>query len=318
MQRRPGFTLIELLVAIAIIAILIMLLLPAVQQVRESAVRLQCTNNLKQIALAAHNYHSANERFPPGLYKTTLFVYLLSNLEQENVARDWDMNNAAANTVGGQGAKTAVVMSVLHCPSDILPQNPVNAGAGWFSLSSYAGNGGSRTYEPQDTKQDGMFYVVDPNGPLISVRSSDVTDGLSNTLLFGERVHGDANHLSWVGMVSPPSPIQLVPMEGMGMWGDPSQPLGPNHVLLSAYAPLNFASPVDYQTVAEEKKPLKPTWKDYAATNTFRMCAFGSNHPNGVNFAFADGSVRFLFNSLPQDMLNRLCVRNDGLTVTWD
>jgi prepilin-type processing-associated H-X9-DG protein len=138
---------------------------------------------------------------------------------------------------------------------------------------------------------------------------------LSNTLMFGERSHSDGNHASWVGHVSPPAGIELVPIEGLGIWGNPLPPLGPNEVLCSAYAPLNYSSPINYQTVAQEMMPMVPTWPDYASYNTYRMCAFGSNHTGCVNFAFGDGSVRFVYNSISMDTLYRLCVRNDGEVV---
>src|SRR5262249_32302484 len=142
MVRRVAFTLVELLVVVGIVAALIGLLLPAVQKAREAAARISCANNLKQVALAAHHYHGANGRFPPGVYMlsftaapgyrgVTLFAYLAPYLEQENLARDWNPPAPLANTqtpAPGPTARTATVLPLLLCPSDVLPDNPVDGG----------------------------------------------------------------------------------------------------------------------------------------------------------------------------------------------
>src|SRR5262249_22359721 len=221
MRARQGFTLIELLVVIAIIAILIGLLVPAVQKVREAAARTQCGNNLHQFAIASHAYHDTHKAFPPGVYMlgfpgapkfrgVTLFVYLMPYLEQGNVVQGWDKTNPLNNTVGANQSKTATVLPILLCPADLINQNPIDSGSGrWYGLTSYGGNGGTRSYDPQFATNDGVFHVIGPGsqtdpqgGP---VRMMQILDGTSNTLLFGERSHLDPNHDTFAATLSAPS-----------------------------------------------------------------------------------------------------------------
>src|SRR5262245_39930514 len=167
-HAQRGFTLIELLVVIAIIAILIGLLLPAVQKVREAANRIKCANNLKQIALAAHNYEGVHGAFPTGhrppvmvvdgvpTQGTNVWVELLPYFEQDNLYKFWDYNDNRKNVAGGKKATQAQVIQILICPSD--PLDPVweltrfhpdltfpDWCFGFYGMTSYGGNAGTRS-----------------------------------------------------------------------------------------------------------------------------------------------------------------------------
>ena len=208
-RKRRGFTLVELLVVIAIIGTLVALLLPAVQAARESARRASCLNNLKQLGLASHNYHDANKKFPTAARLpidvsgrptggTNLWVELLRYFEQGNLYDKWDYDDNRNNVVDGINATQAQVIEILLCPSDPLtePVSEYTAGSiawawGYYGLSSYGGNGGKRTVltggPPHFSRmaRDGVFFI----GSCVGLK--DITDGASNTLLFGERFHRD-------------------------------------------------------------------------------------------------------------------------------
>ena len=162
--RRRGFTLLELLVVIAIIAVLIGLMVPAVQKVREAANRMACANNLKQIALATHNFEGTHQKFPTGAHLpiyagnrptggTNLWVELLPYFEQDNLYKDWDYCDNRTNVAGGRNATQARVIKLLICPSDPLPEDVVENSAwrtppwsrGFYGMSSYGGNAGTRS-----------------------------------------------------------------------------------------------------------------------------------------------------------------------------
>ncbi len=316
-KTRRGFTLIELLVVIAIIGVLIALLLPAVQKVREAASRAQCLNNLRQLGIAAHRYHGARKRFPIGARLsvnvagiptrgTTLWVEMLPDFEQDNLYKKWDYNDNRNNVAGGRNATQAQVLEILVCPSDPLPQPVAELTAanaltppwawGFYGMSSYGGSAGKRSVHtggppnfPRMTR-DGIFFIDS------SVRLADISDGTSNTLLFGERFHRDREYdlqhnIVWPGSAS---------MAQWGRWGYVANAGAVGNVTLHSAAPINYQVPPggDFSTVEN------------------RACAFGSGHPGGANFAFADGSVRFLSDSTPLPTLQALSTRAGEETVS--
>ena len=220
---KRGFTLVELLVVIAIIGILIGMLLPAVQQVRESARRIQCANNIRQITLAAMNYESANMRFPPGWQSNASSITsgpgwawsteLLPQLEQENLASQIDFRLPVLDDTNF--APTQQAISVFLCPSDPDPEvlnfgssisDPVGSGSGtrpsdddsdqvFLSRSNYSGVFGNIEIEDDPFNGNGIFFGNSRIG------FQEIRDGSSNTIMFGER-RNDLGGVTWVGVIA--------------------------------------------------------------------------------------------------------------------
>lgn len=307
-QRNIGFTLVELLVVIAIIAILIGLLLPAVQKVRESAQRAQCQNNLKQFALATLNYHDINECFPlgygpnaSGMYSANQFLPLLSYLEQQSLYQEFynlaaqsspvDLGNGVDN--GTNPSLCAAVVPTLACPSDALPSPSVvttpadiarwclaGVGGVTYGVTSYVGNlaGSSSVYN-----NDGIFVNSEGGNiivPQVSILS--ITDGTSNTILFGERYNSDPNWGIYVVGYGFANSADF-PMSFCSTWTvDNSYVYNLPNLAVSGAYPLNYQLPSTYS----------------AASLNERLFCFGSGHPSGANFVFCDGSVHFINNSI--------------------
>ncbi len=311
MRVERGFTLIELLVVIAIIGVLVALLLPAVQASREAARRAQCTNNLKQIALAAHNYESTHSVFPPGQMKLSfatmprfrgfsLFVNMLPYLDQQPLYNRWNFSDPLANTIGTT-ANTALVLGSLLCPSDIIPENPVQNGIRWYGIASYGGNGGSQTHPPTALTSDGIFHATGPAAPgFRQVRPAEVRDGLSNTLFFGERNHLDENYDTFFQ-----AGWTIEPMWMWGWWAPSGGNFGLSDVTMSAHAPINYKLGFSYAS----RPASVASQADFAAYDALRVSSWGSQHPGGAVFALADGSVRFLKDTTSQQVLRALGTR---------
>lgn len=285
MTRRPAFTLIELLVVVAIIGVLVGLLLGAVQKVRAAATRADCQNRLKQIALAAHMHHDAKKVLPPGaVYQfgpgsmplSGWGIQLLPFLEQDAVYRQAveDYKAQPLPVLPSAHRNFATVMPAYLCPADdrgrtaqFSPRDNLTV-----ALTSYLGVCGTNC-----PAKDGVLH------PDSSVTFGGITDGLSNTLLFGERPPGHDFHFGWwyagAGQLISPPTAPGMPGLGSGA-GDMI-----NGVREPNVEPITAGS------------PCGPGVYPFRASRFDDPCGvyhFWSPHTGGANFALADGSVRFL------------------------
>jgi len=334
MRSRQAFTLIELLVVIAIIAVLIGLLLPAVQKVREAAARVGCQNNLHQLGLALHNYHDSQQHLPPSMDPHTspkfpdtpayfwswgVLAELNPYLEQTNVYNTMDLSYPVYQVTANGGFTISApnqfaagqTIKLFLCPSDRM--TPVSSGYGVnpFGPSNYAActgtglNGGS----PYDT--DGIFYANS------QTKLTDISDGTSNTIMMSESILGDG----------PESAQGAAPGDARTVYAWlPHPPLSESACQSASW--WNFQQRRGFQWISGEYRCT--SYNHYYPPNSSQfdcvtvsfdpndpLTALGwrtarSRHVHGVNALFADGTVHFLDDGINLGTWRALATRAGG------
>jgi len=343
-----GFTLIELLVVIAIIAVLIALLLPAVQAAREAARRSQCVNNLKQFGIAMHNYHDVVSSLPPGHFGTgwndwNATTMLLPYLEQTQLYNTINFANSGDAADPGFRPNTTAFrakMNVLLCPSD--PDRLTNV----FGHSNYYGNSGNAPEGIFDNKRhgasNGLFASVkheDGSSNVPPTGFRDIIDGLSQTAAFSERVKGQQSGFNGYDAVRPTSAEMSVNVDGSGKTNGVFNDAFPAVYYAACRAQNPFISTGAFNTsgaissgeywwdghyeTGNYNHIMTPnTWScDDAANdwvNDAGASAVSSHHAGGVNILFADGSVRFLKDTVSTTVWWALGSRAGGEVVSAD
>jgi prepilin-type N-terminal cleavage/methylation domain-containing protein/prepilin-type processing-associated H-X9-DG protein len=332
-SRRQGFTLIELLVVIAIIAILIALLVPAVQKVREAAARTQCMNNLKQIGLALHGYHDANKKLPlgnsgsspSGGYGYNWRLYILPYIDQAALYAQF--NQSQSSWSNAMAPCDNAVIPVYRCPATALPlfavsmnpsgttysnvQHVTYVGIAGGTQQAFAGSGFTETRQTNGAATTGCCTggnvtaggVLVPN---IAIKLVTISDGTSNTMAVGEQsdvlIQQDGTQVIW--------------SSGWHGWLiGTSQTAVPGQAAYSANDSRMFGlTSIRYQI------NQKRGWPNGGDCGGLGVCPnFGCNiplnstHPGGANVVFCDGTVRFLQDSLSILNLAKLATRDDGL-----
>jgi prepilin-type N-terminal cleavage/methylation domain-containing protein/prepilin-type processing-associated H-X9-DG protein len=299
-----GFTLVELLVVIAIIAVLVGLLLPAVQAAREAARRMQCSNNQKQIGLALHNYHGTHQKLPPGWIQAAApdvdggfgerwawKVFVLPQLEQSAVYNNLNVTDGRQPIPLADDPRSQTVLSVYLCPSDPagrMNESYPDPNGNFYPKSNYPGVHG-RGEEVSTTVHGGNGLF----GKASRIRLADITDGTSHTFAVGERDTKSG---------------------GQGVFGALGDPFRHAAVWIRA-----MPRPGSITPTTQHGRSVAGICTDIAEStrllNGASSRAFGSAHVGGANFLWADGSVRFVSQTIAPVTYGRLAQRNDGQVI---
>jgi prepilin-type N-terminal cleavage/methylation domain-containing protein/prepilin-type processing-associated H-X9-DG protein len=322
--HRSGFTLVELLVVIAVIGVLIALLLPAVQRVRESANRMKCQNNLKQLGLAMHNYHADYNCFPPGMVcsvvdiadaSSTGFTFLLPYIEQDNVLRLYHLEDAWSLKTNFDAVGTEI--KILYCPSNReagrIDLNPI--AAQWnitlppfaascdYAFCRGANAGLTRDWNRIPIQVRGVFNIRNSGRGSAGVRIDDISDGTSNTFAMGEATGGSSWYLARDlanGNIPSINPFtgQTTMLDQSWSAASVSDTAHPWYGSIFAVT-AQFGLAPDPQDEPMNRRPTTPTVASgdpsgYNLSGNDYISGFRSLHINGCNFLFCDGSVHFI------------------------
>jgi prepilin-type N-terminal cleavage/methylation domain-containing protein/prepilin-type processing-associated H-X9-DG protein len=307
MNRRSAFTLIELLVVIAIVAVLIGLLLPAVQKVREAASRMSCSNNLKQIGIALHSHHDTYKSFPAGRdpwpKPFSPHAHLLPFIEQENLQNLIDFNSPTSTGPNATAAVTPV--KTFQCPSD--PASGRVPGS-TYAGTNYVANVGTGTVNYGDyTVGDGVFLLNRPIG------FRDLTDGSSNTVAFSESVLGSGTDSNGPTPADPKRQVLQLP------GGTPTTPdacsAGANGTWSGQRGDRWINGGYQSTLYTHFLSPNSSTWDCTNVSNNYGLTTARSWHSGGVNVLLCDGSVRFVPDSIPLAVWQALSTRAGGEVI---